>query len=620
MADGSRSPHLTTREWQVLALIYEGLTNEQIGERLGISRDGVKYHVSGILSKLQVTDRLDAARWYAQSGGRQQSFAAIPMVLTLTRLFRQPRSAIPLAAATLIGIVAIVLVTLESRSSTGPAVDDTGSIVALDVAPEQPAEERRTPPPAPMRAPRYVTVWNLPDAPSGSHASRDGTKAIEPALIKATLAGDAGAVRRLTAAGPGPAILYDVESESSAFCETPEDLCFWALPLLAVHGRDYWAVISSGLAVDDEGGPYAQYVSVYEKLPDGSWSDELVRRSLTEPYCGVGCSGELFGVAWTWQGTGVLSAAPGERIRNGITSMPVAASEGETRGWLFLQGLPWMATSGSVFYALQYDPSEVTLKIVASNLHRRWAGELRDLDGDDLPEVVINEGDAYAFGGASGIDEQFMRLLRWRDGDLVEVDLALPGGLPSGVAETVREALSFAEAGLWVDARISASSAAARVPKNEDVQWLARRIGLITSSRLDQTARAGERAEGRNQRYDHDVLIAILVMAGDYDGALAHLESLPVRETWLPGANLGPNGDPLRDPRAGGHILNYTTRALEIVSSRAEVHALRALGLVMSQKPDYAAAVDELEIAVELDPTSAFFAEVLGLLRDEANR
>ena len=54
---------LTPRQWEVLALLREGLTNEQIAERLGISPDGVKFHVSEILGKLGVTSRDEAARW-----------------------------------------------------------------------------------------------------------------------------------------------------------------------------------------------------------------------------------------------------------------------------------------------------------------------------------------------------------------------------------------------------------------------------------------------------------------------------------------------------------------------------------------------------------------------------
>ena len=62
---------LTPRQWQVLALLREGLSNEQIALRLGISLDGVKFHVSEILGKLGVANRNEAARW--ASAGREQS-------------------------------------------------------------------------------------------------------------------------------------------------------------------------------------------------------------------------------------------------------------------------------------------------------------------------------------------------------------------------------------------------------------------------------------------------------------------------------------------------------------------------------------------------------------------
>ena len=48
---------LTPREQEVLALVRDGLTNEQIAARLGISESGARYHVSEILSKLGVSSR-----------------------------------------------------------------------------------------------------------------------------------------------------------------------------------------------------------------------------------------------------------------------------------------------------------------------------------------------------------------------------------------------------------------------------------------------------------------------------------------------------------------------------------------------------------------------------------
>ncbi len=66
MSKRGRPPHpdiLTPREWEVLALLRESLTNDEIAQRLGISLAGAKYHVSEILGKLDVASRVDAARW-----------------------------------------------------------------------------------------------------------------------------------------------------------------------------------------------------------------------------------------------------------------------------------------------------------------------------------------------------------------------------------------------------------------------------------------------------------------------------------------------------------------------------------------------------------------------------
>lgn len=52
---------LTKREYEVLILIAEGLSNREIADRLFISEKTVKNHVSNIFKKIKVNDRMKAA-------------------------------------------------------------------------------------------------------------------------------------------------------------------------------------------------------------------------------------------------------------------------------------------------------------------------------------------------------------------------------------------------------------------------------------------------------------------------------------------------------------------------------------------------------------------------------
>jgi DNA-binding NarL/FixJ family response regulator len=53
---------LTDRESEVLGLLAKGLANKQIALALGISEHTVKFHVSSIYTKLNVTNRTEAVR------------------------------------------------------------------------------------------------------------------------------------------------------------------------------------------------------------------------------------------------------------------------------------------------------------------------------------------------------------------------------------------------------------------------------------------------------------------------------------------------------------------------------------------------------------------------------
>ncbi len=65
LIQASRNPaastvDLTEREREVLGLLVNGLNNNQIADRLVVSRSTVKFHVSSILAKLGVSSRTEA--------------------------------------------------------------------------------------------------------------------------------------------------------------------------------------------------------------------------------------------------------------------------------------------------------------------------------------------------------------------------------------------------------------------------------------------------------------------------------------------------------------------------------------------------------------------------------
>jgi DNA-binding NarL/FixJ family response regulator len=59
---------LTGRERDILSLLSEGLSNQEMAERLFIEPSTVKYHVAGLLAKIGARDRLQAVVWAFRNG------------------------------------------------------------------------------------------------------------------------------------------------------------------------------------------------------------------------------------------------------------------------------------------------------------------------------------------------------------------------------------------------------------------------------------------------------------------------------------------------------------------------------------------------------------------------
>jgi NarL family two-component system response regulator LiaR len=59
---------LTEREVEVLGLVAQGFTNQEIGDRLFVSERTVRSHVSNVLSKLHLANRTQAALYALRKG------------------------------------------------------------------------------------------------------------------------------------------------------------------------------------------------------------------------------------------------------------------------------------------------------------------------------------------------------------------------------------------------------------------------------------------------------------------------------------------------------------------------------------------------------------------------
>jgi DNA-binding CsgD family transcriptional regulator len=173
---------LTPREWEVLGLLRQGLSNRDIADELQISLSGAKYHVSEIISKLGVSTREEAAAWRPE--GRRLTAWLVPPALL--RRF-------PVVAGAL-GVAAVFLAVIAfgaalSSGSTSPGSQRSAAPAPTD-APEgsqrplQPPWEFQGPTTALPALDGYVTADGEITAIAGEVLSLD---IINPPVDEVTL-------------------------------------------------------------------------------------------------------------------------------------------------------------------------------------------------------------------------------------------------------------------------------------------------------------------------------------------------------------------------------------------------------------------------------------------------
>lgn len=123
----------TPRQRDVLDGIAQGKTNPEIADELGISRDGVKYHVGEVLSKLGVDSREEAAEYWRRHNGLAPKFARIFRSLSPVAALRWAMGAVLVAGVTSAVVAVIVFrggddeIAADPSSTASPAITATST-------------------------------------------------------------------------------------------------------------------------------------------------------------------------------------------------------------------------------------------------------------------------------------------------------------------------------------------------------------------------------------------------------------------------------------------------------------------------------------------------------------
>lgn len=194
----------TPRQREVLELLARGRTNPEIGQALGVSLDGAKWHVSEVMSKLGVRSREEAGSYWREHESTRAKLGRGASVFTGIGALR-----VAAAAGTLLAIGVIVLVVFAAfGSDESPlAVDPTpaGSPTASATPSVAAAAQTQTSVAAPSATPgASVTTTPVVD-PAGMHppGTRTGNSAVDR-VIELVEAGDVDGLIALATWTPQP--------------------------------------------------------------------------------------------------------------------------------------------------------------------------------------------------------------------------------------------------------------------------------------------------------------------------------------------------------------------------------------------------------------------------------
>jgi hypothetical protein len=268
---------------------------------------------------------------------------------------------------------------------------------------------------------------------------------------------------------------------------------------------------------------------------------------------------------------------------------------------IWLQVMSGVGAHSGCFELLRFDGGDIEY-VLSDCASSPDAGEVRDLDGDGVSEVLLNWSEDYVFCYACGVRIRDYQVWRWDGIQLVQVELnKLTGNYPQELVQMNNRAVELANGELWKDARQSIEGALEISGDNETVFWNAVLIDLIAESREEEVE--GSQFPLLNSIFLGDYESAVDLMRSHRPWELFSIESALVSRTAAEGW----------EKEVQNWILLFTDKALEAEPDMAAAYFLRAWATYIVDKND-PRVMKNLRKAVVLNPKETFYSENLQYL------
>ena len=273
--------------------------------------------------------------------------------------------------------------------------------------------------------------------------------------------------------------------------------------------------------------------------------------------------------------------------------------------WFLREGA--LGAHGSGTDLLRWDPSAAgpsafTIELSWSSAIPGTTAQLVDFDADGVPELRLDDTDAYVFCYACGVREVGFQVARWNGANLVMAPLA---PLDSGALGVARSAVDFAidlaGANLWQDAMDVIDLAARLEPGDPVIEWNAI---LIRQHAAEREAAAGDVYPLLTHLY-----------AGQFAEAVASLRPiLPIDLLDLYGPVTAGTPADGWESVVVATLIRSTDDALALRPDLAPALFLRGLAHFWLSPDQPEAAITDINAAVAIDPSEPLYEAVANLL------